>query len=536
VAFFFCRLFPFLSVHYDAQILCDVAANGRVHSFLSHQSTQRWLSAIYFNGMQLKRNRRVWLHELSLAEPFVFIACVLFVWPINHYIHFPSDLLHQIHDSTDSQFFAHYPYRSSPQSESRPTSARTNGYGRPSSAVRKIKEEFSRNSKASQSSRHVEKQIFAYLRRLVSDSTHEQTCSESKHSHHSLADFHLKPDDWLDLSTGQAAPSQIEPNEGANKDEDEEQSYFAQPTVRLSIGRRWLILTNAPVTKFWLSHLFYIAYLCLFTLTVLQPACGQPRYDLILFVWHGSNLLENLHRSHRIFSQLISIHLTGLKYVELLFEVSFLLLLYLGRILHVQWLASHQYYVRMCMCVALLKAYMKYVGTYTPIHPRLGPLYYYLKQMSLRDSLRFLALCTPFMVSFGVAIQIALYPDQAIDSKSVLRIVYRSVYSMFLSTDPELLPTAACEQQRLSGWELASRTADCRISQFRSAACANGGAWSYLFMFTFLMLQRMVLNNILSECFSRFLCLVGEMCTPKVIVFRFRSPTRRHKMRCLTIR
>lgn len=461
--------------------------------------------------MQLKRNRRAWVNELSLVEPFVIWACVLFVWPINYWIHFRPELLHSLHDSLDSQFFVQYPFHEASKSlllpKDRSKKMRHDTRRTRRGGVKTFKHVFGKDdlptttttATTTATTTHIQDNIFAYLNRLVNDSNHEQTCTQAQHSHRNLTDFHMKADDWLDTDS-QSSLQEIE-----SEHRDGEQKMPGQSTgpnhrasVRLSIPRRWLILTNAPVTKFWLSHTLYIVYLIVFSLAVLAPACGQARLDLMLIVWHFSIVLDNMQRSYHIYSQLISIHLTGLKYLELLFECLFLLVLYLGRILQIPMLASYQYYVRMCMCVALLKAYIQYVGMYTPIHPKLGPLYYYLKLMSLSDSLRYLALSAPVMISFGVAIQISMYPDAPIDTQNVLRILYRSVYSIFVSNDAELLPTLACERQRMSSQEWQQKASVCLTSEYRSANCSNGGVWSYLFVFTFLMLQRMVLNNTLS--------------------------------------
>ena len=417
------RLIPFsLPEHYNDQLVCDVAANAHLHSFLAHEATQRWLSDIYSNGMHLRR----WSKRFKIPEPLLLLSCLILYVPSKYCVYFP----HPIYD---------------------------------------------RLVYAISSSTDISKTLFSKTAPLLATRKSPQHRVNRRPScKYSLDE--LKDGEWAEVLLPKIRRGKVSTLlQGQQNVTGDFSTAAAGPSM--STGKCWKYLAFAPVTKFWFSQLFYFLYLALFTSAVLQPSCGNFKIDVALFAWHFWLQVENIIRFCRITSRLISIRLNALIYLEMPVQTLFLLVFTWTRLIQ-RHDPNVQYYVRMFMCVILLLAYIRYVATYTPLHRRLGPLFYYLKLMSLRDSLLYLAVVAPVMISFAVAIQVSLYPDLDFDRSVMKKMFYRSGYSLWLSMDDELVPQPDC----------------------KGAQCANGGIWSYLFVFTFLMLLRLIMNNLLSEC------------------------------------
>jgi hypothetical protein len=59
------------------------------------------------------------------------------------------------------------------------------------------------------------------------------------------------------------------------------------------------LLWTAPITKFWLTQVFYFAFLGIFCLATLWPTCGNQVLDMILWFWAAVIEMELVCRVYR---------------------------------------------------------------------------------------------------------------------------------------------------------------------------------------------------------------------------------------------
>lgn len=444
-------------LHFNNYLPCDVAANSLVFSFIEHQQTQKWLTDLFTNGIYVKQFSRFGLLDHLLPNGFKIFCCFLFLFPVNFWLHF-SWLV---------------------ENDAVKKSASLDAWQLDIAARRvKILRDEESNTVKDEDGR---KQNFGKLNSSGS----------------------------LERLTGLKAR--------AGTDELRRHSLrigrFSRRTYRFGLLtlKKWMYLMNAPAAKFWSSLIFFLLFLFAFTYAVIVPSRGSKRLDLLIFVWYNCIVLEHIRITYLILKNYLSINVYH-KCVELPFAFAFLVILYLGRIVDYAPIADgHQYLVKMLMCAVLLQNWVHFVFTYLPISPTLGPLFYYLKKMSTHDTFFFLILCTPVLIGCGLAIQVSLYPDKSFDWEVAKTIIYRTFLNLFLTLDDELKYTEACYKKLPkdffaygSSSEQPQVTTDkqCPYSFTGDKECPNIGLASYLAVFTFFLLLKLILLNILYAMFS----------------------------------
>ncbi|KAJ8305131.1 hypothetical protein KUTeg_017316 [Tegillarca granosa] len=60
---------------------------------------------------------------------------------------------------------------------------------------------------------------------------------------------------------------------------------YGRQNLKVPIYLQFYYFWSAPITKFWVSQLFYILYLIFFSLSVIIPSCGNIHMDFIVFIW-----------------------------------------------------------------------------------------------------------------------------------------------------------------------------------------------------------------------------------------------------------
>ncbi|KAJ8317915.1 hypothetical protein KUTeg_003006 [Tegillarca granosa] len=67
---------------------------------------------------------------------------------------------------------------------------------------------------------------------------------------------------------------------------------------KLPIWKRAYLLWTAPITKFWLTQMFYFIYLGIFCLAVLWPTCGNLYLDIVVWFWTAMILTELVRHTY----------------------------------------------------------------------------------------------------------------------------------------------------------------------------------------------------------------------------------------------
>lgn len=427
-------------LHFNNYLACDVAANSLVFSFIEHEQTQKWLTDLFTNGIYVKQFSRFGLLDHLLPNGFKIVCCFLFLFPVNFWLHF-SWLVE--------------------------------------GAVKK------------QAVKKLDKQM-----KILRD-------EESNTA---------KDDDTIRKLEKLNSSSSLERLTGLKEDESNGWKKVPQNFRFLLLTlRKWMHLMNAPAAKFWTSLICFLFFLFVFTYAVIYPSCGCKRLDLIIFVWYNFILLEDIRITYLILKNYLSINVYY-KCVELPFTFAFLVILYLGRIVDYAPIAEHyQYLIKMIMCAVLLQNWVNFVFTYLPISATLGPLFYYLKKMSTHDTFFFLILCMPILIGCGIAIQVSLFPDKRFDAEVAQVMIYRTFLNLFLTLDDELKYTEDCYKKLPKDFffygprkQPVGRSANgqCSYSFTGDKDCPNIGLASYFFAFTFFLLLKLILLNILYAMFS----------------------------------
>lgn len=440
-------------LHFNNYLPCDVAANSLVFSFIEHQQTQKWLTDLFTNGIYVKQFSRFGLLDHLLPNGFKIFCCFLLLFPVNFWLHFSW----LVEDGA-------------------------------------VKKEFTVET------RQLDRR--AKILRDEESNTAKDEDIQGKKQHFGK----------LNSSGSQEKLTNLKDERGSDELQWRRSSGRMCRFSSLTL-KKWMYLMNAPVAKFWTSLIFFLLFLFAFTYAVIYPSCGSKRLDLLIFVWYNCIVLEHIRITYLILKNYLSINVYH-KCIELPFAFAFLVILYLGRIVDYPPIAEHhQYFVKMLMCAVLLQNWVHFVFTYLPISPTLGPLFYYLKKMSTHDTFFFLILCTPVLIGCGIAIQVSLYPDKSFDAEVAKTIIYRTFLNLFLTLDDELKYTAACYKKLPDGFfaygskeqPVTKRTAyskQCSYSFTGDKECPNIGLASYLFAFTFFLLLKLILLNILYAMFS----------------------------------
>lgn len=434
--------------HFSKYLACDLAANSLLFSFIEHQHTQKWLKDLFLSGIYFKKFYKFGEIDHLIPNGFKIICCVLFVFPINFWLHF-SWL-----------------------------------------TEKEVNKRLNENK--------IKKQKFSFLSSLIDDAL----LKNLKNSNYKILNLNDTSSFTEKLSKDNLDYNKVSkrPLNTLNRMYQNYKSLFLY---------EWIYLMNAPVTKFWTSMLFFLLFLFIFSYAIIYPSCGSKKLDFIIFIWYNFIVIEDIRVTYLIMKNYLSMEVYY-KYFELTFTFLFLTILFLGRIVDYDPISAHyQYAIKMFMCAVLLQNWFSFVFIYFPISATLGPLFYYLKKMITSDTFYFIILVTPVLVGSGIAIQVSLYPDKPFNSNITQKIIKRTFLNMFLTIDDDLKYTTDC-YNKLNSNQSSFRnfyfnnqqSKKCVHSFAKDPECPNIGLASFLFSFLFFILLKLILLNILSAMFS----------------------------------
>lgn len=268
----------------------------------------------------------------------------------------------------------------------------------------------------------------------------------------------------------------------------------------ISIFQRWLVLIQTPATKYWLSQLFYVLLLVLFTLVVIQPLHNSFWLDICVFISLLTIHMENvrcLFCMRKFF-----LRPSWKDWLEQLIMITFVCFIFVHSLLpSTHRFHSVEYDLRMMCVLALIYHYMKYMGIFMPMYSKLGPLFYQIKLLSLGDLFLFMVLCWPFVVGFGVIIEVALYPDrESWHGNNLREMFHRSILTVFQSPYDEVrADNKQCDQHHSSPFV---NNSFCRISNYDDVNCNNRGVFSNVFFLGYGLLLKIVLLALLYALFN----------------------------------
>ena len=269
-----------------------------------------------------------------------------------------------------------------------------------------------------------------------------------------------------------------------------------------SIYQRWIALTQTPATKYWLSQLFYVIFLVSFTFVVIRPLHSSLWLDICVFV---TLLIDHCENARCLFEMRKSLLRPSWKdWMEQLLMIAFVCFFLFHCFLptvQANRSYSFKYHLRMLCVSTLIYHYMKFMGIFMPMYSKLGPLFYQIKLLSLEDLFLFMILCWPFVVGFGVIIEVALYPDrESWHGNSLREMLHRSILTVFQSPYDEVREDKrGCDQHHSEPFVNSSF---CRISDYDDYDCNNRGVFSNVFFLSYGLLLKIVLLALLYALFN----------------------------------
>ncbi|RWS30779.1 protein ced-11-like protein, partial [Leptotrombidium deliense] len=282
----------------------------------------------------------------------------------------------------------------------------------------------------------------------------------------------------------------------------------------LSLIQKVGVLWSAPMTKYWLYHIFYVLFLLVFSYDVLLPGCSYRRLDLLIFVWITAMLMEDVRKTYVTLKKFVSFRLTT-QYIEISATMIFLCIFYLGRIIRFVPIARHTYAIRMIMSGALYLYYFRYLAMFLPISSIFGPLYYQFREIAFNDIWKFLFICSPFMIGGAIVIYVSHFPDRYI---VFIDIFHRVFFSLFRTYDDYMFENPTCVADRDQPFK---NQTYCRESYYSNPTCNLYGFWPYLMNLMFLILLKNVLLTLLEALANTTISLLD---TPTIWKFqRFHS-------------
>lgn len=266
---------------------------------------------------------------------------------------------------------------------------------------------------------------------------------------------------------------------------------------------------TAPITKFWNYQFFYTFYLALFSLATLYPMCGHFYMDIIISFWTTMIIVDNTRQTY-LTSRRYSKYSLVSRIVQIGYQIFFVLYLLRWRIYENSQSPDDAFKVKVVMCIALIQAYYVLLTVFLPISATLGPLLYRLKIMIFLDFLNFIRLSILVMISFGIVVQALFYPDADVNGPLFRQMFSRTFFSLFITPKDELdgheNPSYKhCQNQTWTQPEIDNLTKYeefCSASLYSNPQCPNTGFWVYIFFIAYLVLIKLLLLTVLYAIFA----------------------------------
>ncbi|GBM32255.1 Protein ced-11 [Araneus ventricosus] len=272
----------------------------------------------------------------------------------------------------------------------------------------------------------------------------------------------------------------------------------------LNFLKKIFYLYTAPISKFWVSQVFYLIYLFIFSLAVIWPACGSLYLDFITCVWTGFIIIDYIIHIYLLGQKYPSMTLMY-KYTEVIIMTVFLFCYIVSRI---AWYRSFMspYSAKVMLCLALLYFYYRLIFISFPISSDLGPLLYKIKRMTLVDFSSYMRVTMLVVISNGIVIHSTIYPDYPLGWELVRRAFFDAIISFFLTpADHFGEPDRTCIRliRHPNGHSFVGLPENvCKVGRYYRPDCPNPGVWPHIFGLQYLLLLRLILITLLYAVFN----------------------------------
>ncbi|XP_064608406.1 transient receptor potential cation channel subfamily M member 8-like [Liolophura sinensis] len=274
---------------------------------------------------------------------------------------------------------------------------------------------------------------------------------------------------------------------------------------KLPLHKQLYYLWNAPITKFWVNQLFYMAFLLVFTMALILPTCGNLYLDLIVFTWTGIILVEVMRTTFvkkRKYPEMTVVY----PVLEIILIITFLgFYLFVRIIPHFVVLTGISYQftdyqsAKFVMSLGLLYFYYRLLAVSFPISPTLGPMLINIKRMIKKDFFTWFRMFLLFMISGAITIQAVIYPNYPFTWEMLRKAFSRALFALFLTQIHDLEGDPVCTA------DYPNATLDFCGKELREpliSPCPYGGNVTYLIVIQYLFIVKLVLVTLLFAMFS----------------------------------
>lgn len=290
------------------------------------------------------------------------------------------------------------------------------------------------------------------------------------------------------------------------QDMDNDRSLETQNSKLKEPGffRKIYFLWTAPVTKFWLYNVFYVLFLICFSMAVIWPACGNVFLDFFTCIWIATLILDSIYNVYTLNQKYSSIYLIY-NYFEISGMIIFLFYYSVGRIILKQTFIT-PYSAKVAICIALLYFYYRLIFVALPISSDLGPMLFRVKRMITVDFMSYIRVTILVIISNGIALHAAVYPDYPFNLELVRRAFFDSLTSFFLvPMEKYSIAGPKCIRLQRDVNKLSFigyPSGECKVGRYFKYDCPNPGVWPYLLGLQYMIILRLILATILIALFS----------------------------------
>uniref|UniRef100_T1J9X5 Uncharacterized protein n=1 Tax=Strigamia maritima TaxID=126957 RepID=T1J9X5_STRMM len=457
-----CRAFDILSEQvsdWNFKTAVEIAADARNRAFIAHPCCQKWLTNLFFGDIRIRELK--W-GTVTLPVWIKVVLSAFLIFPMYIWVHFKTGQKRSImgiFDDGDSEEGSDVD--SDAESVSQPALSRM----------------CSREADGRQSIVHVKDKG----PEIEGDKLDQMSKRRAK----------TKTWDWNMLRTPVTFLQ-----------------YF-QPRPQPPLWKKIYIMWNAPVTKFWTYQIFYIMYLTLFSLAVLQPGCGNVYLDSAVWIWTALILMENIRKAYIQYRDYSSVPLLA-SFIEIILLILFLLLYMTVRIIPntnlevLVHIPISSYSARVVLCIGLLYVYYRFIWIYLPISPTLGPLLFRIKLMVTVDFVHFLRLTLLFIISGGIVIHSVIYPNYPMDNELLRRVFHRAWFTLFITPFTDELEGHLDRCNKSETVFLSSKYDTCTAltENHFDYTCPRTGFVPYLMVIQYLIILKLILVTLLTALYS----------------------------------
>ncbi|XP_054160848.1 transient receptor potential cation channel subfamily M member-like 2 [Oppia nitens] len=262
------------------------------------------------------------------------------------------------------------------------------------------------------------------------------------------------------------------------------------------LSRMLVTFFSAPITKFYVSQLFYLLFLPLLSLSAIYPGCGSGKIDLLVCIWTTVLTIDYIRRTYILIKKYTAVPVF-LRCLEINSVIVFIILFSLTRVFNIHVITPYQQ--KLMLCAAVLYFYYRLIGIYLPISPTLGPLLHRLKLMITVDFVNYMRIALLIILSNMIVMQAVLYPDTELSVELFHKAFHRAFFALFLTPVTELETNEYCEENGVYKGD----EDYCTITgKYNMTSCANTGVWAYAFFIQYLVFLKLILSTLLMAIFA----------------------------------